>query len=253
MKHAKRLIGLILPLILLLVWWYATTFTAMSHAILPSLPEVAQAFSDLTADGTLWGDLSVSLGRVLRGYVIAALLGVFLGSAMGMWKPFRAFLLPSVTAVRQIPVIAWIPLIILWCGIGETSKVVVIAIAAFFPITVNTLGGIQSVPAEYLEMTNLYQFSSLRTFRKVCLPYALPQILVGLKLGLGSAWMAVVAAELIASSSGIGYRLSYARGLMRSDIVILCMVVIGLVGILMDHILTHLFSRLLPWRKKLDR
>lgn len=135
-------------------------------------------------------------------------------------------------------------------GIGETSKVVVIAIAAFFPITLNTLGGFQSLPSGYLEVARLYRLGVSETFRKVYLPNALPQILVGLKLGLGSSWMAVVAAELIAANSGIGYRLSYSRGLLRSDAVILCMLVIELVGILMDKLLTALFRRLLPWQKK---
>ena len=130
------------------------------------------------------------------------------------------------------------------------SLPVVIAIAAFFPITLNTLGGFQSLPSGYLEVARLYRLGVSETFRKVYLPNALPQILVGLKLGLGSSWMAVVAAELIAANSGIGYRLSYSRGLLRSDAVILCMLVIGLVGILMDKLLTALFRRLLPWQKK---
>ena len=187
---------------------------------------------------------------MLKGYAIAAALGICAGSVMGMWHRAYDLLHPFITAVRQIPVIAWIPLIILWYGIGETSKVVVIAIAAFFPITLNTLGGFQSLPSGYLEVARLYRLSVSETFRKVYLPNALPQILVGLKLGLGSSWMAVVAAELIAANSGIGYRLSYSRGLLRSDAVILCMLVIGLVGILMDKLLTALFRRLLPWQKK---
>lgn len=250
MTPRKRiLLGLLLPAAILLVWWWTTSFTEVSHAILPAISEVLQTFREFLADGTLRADLGCSLSRVLKGYAIAAVLGIGLGSAMGMWKMAYALVHPLVTAVRQIPVIAWIPLIILWCGIGELSKVVVIAIAAFFPIALNTLGGFQSLPSGYLEVARLYRLSAGETFRKVYLPHALPQILVGLKLGLGSSWMAVVAAELIAASSGIGYRLSYARGLLRSDAVILCMLVIGLVGIIMDRLLTAVFRRLLPWQR----
>ena len=250
MTPLKRiLLGLLLPAAILLAWWWTTSFTEVSHAILPAISEVVQTFREFLADGTLRADLGCSLSRVLKGYAIAAVLGIGLGSAMGMWKMAYALVHPLVTAVRQIPVIAWIPLIILWCGIGELSKVVVIAIAAFFPIALNTLGGFQSLPSGYLEVARLYRLSAGETFRKVYLPHALPQILVGLKLGLGSSWMAVVAAELIAASSGIGYRLSYARGLLRSDAVILCMLVIGLVGIIMDRLLTAVFRRLLPWQR----
>ena len=250
MKPIKRVVlGLILPVLLVLAWWWVTTFTQMSHAIFPSIFEVCSTFREFLLDGTLQADLGDSLSRVVKGYAVAAVLGIAMGSAMGMWPTVYALVHPLMTAVRQIPVIAWIPLIILWCGIGELSKVVVIAIAAFFPVTVNTLGGIQSLPSGYLEVARLYRLSAAQTFRKVYLPHALPQILVGLKLGLGSSWMAVVAAELIAASSGIGYRLNYARGLLRSDAVILCMLVIGLVGIIMDKLLTLLFRQLLPWKK----
>lgn len=251
MKSGKKLLlGLILPVVIALLWWIVTTFTNMSHALLPSIPEVWNTFCKFLKDGTLAADLSRSISRVLKGYVIAAVLGLTLGSAMGMWPTLRSMVQPLLTAVRQIPVIAWIPLIILWSGIGELSKVIVIAIASFFPIAVNTLSGIQAVPEGYLEVAKLYRLSRWQTFRKVCFPCALGQILTGFKLGMGSAWMAVVAAELIASSSGIGYRLNYARGLLQSDAVILCMIVIGLVGIILDWILTRLFALFLPWKRK---
>jgi sulfonate transport system permease protein len=145
--------------------------------------------------------------------------------------------------------IAWFPLIILWCGIGETSKVVVIVIAAFFQVLVNTLSGIQSTPEGYVEVAKLYRLNKFQSFLKLYLPHALPQILVGLKLGLSVSWMAVVAAELVSASSGIGYRMNDARSMMRSDRVIVCMIVIGLVGILMDKIITELFGLATPWTR----
>lgn len=187
MKPIKRsLLGLLLPTAILLAWWWATTFTDISQAILPAIPEVFRTFREFLKDGTLLADLGCSLSRVLKGYAIAAVLGISIGSAMGMWRLAYDLIHPLVTAVRQIPVIAWIPLVILWCGIGELSKIVVIAIAAFFPITLNTLAGFHSLPDGYLEVARLYRLGVGETFRKVYLPHALPQILVGLKLGLGA-------------------------------------------------------------------
>jgi sulfonate transport system permease protein len=195
-------------------------------------------------------DLSISILRVARGYGTSIIFGVVLGTAMGMsgtvWKIFH---LPT-TAIRQIPMVAWIPLIILWCGIGELTKTVVIVLAAFFPIMTNTLSGISSTPQNYIEVAKLYKLSKWKIFKKVYLPHALPQILVGLKLGLGTSWMAVVAAELLASGSGIGYRLSRSRSLMRSDIVIVCMIVIGIVGLIMDKGISALFQLFTPWQDK---
>ena len=135
----------------------------------------------------------------------------------------------------------------MWCGIGEASKVVVIVIAAIFPILINTESGIFETPENYIEVAKLYKLNRVKTFTKVYLPHALPQIQTGLKLGLGVSWMAVVAAELIASTSGIGYKMSYARTLMQSDVLIVCMIVVGFVGILIDKLITVLFRTFTPW------
>lgn len=251
MKKLKTLLlGLIIPILVIILWWYVTTYGNTPESILPKIRTVGQTIGDMLSDGSLAKDLSLSLRRVLEGYVISAVLGIILGTAMGMSDTVKKIFYPTVTTIRQIPIMAWIPLLILWCGIGETSKVVVIVIASFFPIMVNTLSGIGSTPLEYIEVARLYKLSRFKTFLRVYLPHALPNIQTGLKLGLGVSWMAVVAAELIASTSGIGYKMSYARTLMRSDIVIICMIVIGIIGILMDKILTVVFHILTPWERK---
>ena len=244
------LLGLIVPVLILAAWICATHFRSIPTSILPKISMVWQAFLEMLQSGQLWKDLSVTLSRVVKGYLLSALLGMILGSLMGMSKTAAYLLQPTVTVIRQIPIIAWIPLIILWCGIGELSKIVVIVLASFFPIMMNTMSGISSTPAGYIEVAQLYKLSFFKTFRKVYLPHALPQILVGLKLGLGISWMAVVAAELIASLSGIGYRMSNARSLMQSDVVIVCMILIRLIGILMDKILGVIFTVITPWNKK---
>lgn len=244
------LLGLLPPVLILIAWHAATTFTDIPSSILPKISMVGASFLEKVSEGQLQTDLLISLGRVVKGYALSAVLGILLGSVMGMSKTLKKVLNPTVTVIRQIPMIAWIPLIILWCGIGELSKVVIIVLAAFFPILINTMSGIENTPEGYIEVARLYKLSPWQTFTKVYLPHALPNILVGLKLGLSVSWMAVVAAELIASSSGIGYRMSNARSLMYSDIVILCMLVIGLVGILMDKAIGSIFARLTPWQQK---
>ena len=243
MKKHSIVLSFILPALILAVWWLVSLYSDVPRAILPSPANVAAAFSDAMRSGLLITDLLISLKRVLQAYVVAAILGLTAGSVMGVSRFAERIISPTLTAIRQIPVIAWIPLLILWFGIGEASKTAVIFIAAFFPITVNAQSGVGSTPETYLEVARLYRLTPLQAFVRIRLPWALPQILTGMKLGLSSSWMAVVAAELIAASSGIGYRLNYARGLMESDLVILCMLVIGLVGFILDLVLSRLLGR----------
>ncbi len=243
----KNMLGFIVPVLILTAWYCCTVFTNIPNSLLPKISVVFQSFQEMLLSGQLLEDLGVSIGRVLKGFLCSALAGLTLGALMGMSKTVTALLLPTITTIRQIPVIAWIPLIILWAGIGEESKVVIIVIAASFPILMNTLSGFTSTPNGLVEVARLYKLNKWQTFTKVYLPHALPQILVGLKLGLGVSWMALVAAELIAASSGIGYRMNDARSIMRSDKVMVCMIVIGAVGILMDKLLSVIFERLTPW------
>ena len=245
----KLVLGLIVPVMIVAIWFYVTTYGSIPAGILPGIPKVGTTLQEMVQSGQLQEDLLVSLSRVVRGYLVSAALGITLGSLMGMFRPAKEMLLPIVTVVRQIPMIAWIPLIILWCGIGELSKVVIIVLAAFFPILVNTQSGMESTPAGYIEVAQLYKLNPWKTFTDVYLPHALPQILVGLKLGLGVSWMAVVAAELIAATTGIGYRMSNARSMMQSNVVIVCMMVVGLIGVLMDKGIGLLFGWLTPWQK----
>lgn len=248
MKMGKNVLtGFIVPAIIIILWYSVTTFGSLPTSILPSPQMVGKAFSEMTSSGQLQEDLMISLGRVIKGFLASSVVGIFLGSVMGMYGRAKRLFLPTITVIRQIPMVAWIPLIILWAGIGESSKVIIIMVAAVFPILINTLSGIEGTPEGYVEVARLYKLKKWKTFTKVYLPHALPQILVGLKLGLGVSWMAVVASELIAASTGIGYRMNEARSLMKSDKVIVCMIVIGLIGIIMDKLISLLFDCLTPW------
>lgn len=249
----KTILGILIPTIVIIFWYLVTSFGSVPEGILPSIPKVGETFVEMVQSGQLQQDLLVSLSRVVKGYLVSAILGITLGSLMGMFRTVKEMFLPIVTIIRQIPMIAWIPLIILWCGIGETSKVVIIVLAAFFPILVNTQSGMESTPEGYLEVAQLYKLNPWETFMSVYLPHALPHVLVGLKLGLGVSWMAVVAAELIAATTGIGYRMSNARSMMQSNVVIVCMIVVGLVGVLMDKGIGILFGLFTPWEKSKNK
>lgn len=245
----KIVLGFVIPIIIVVLWFYVTTYGSIPTGILPSIPRVGNTFNEMIQSGQLQQDLLVSLSRVVKGYLVSAIFGITLGSLMGMFRTVKELFLPVVTVIRQIPMIAWIPLIILWCGIGELSKVVIIVLAAFFPILVNTQSGMESTPEGYIEVARLYKLNPWKTFTNVYLPHALPQILVGLKLGLGVSWMAVVASELIAATTGIGYRMNNARSMMQSNVVIVCMIVVGLVGVIMDKGIGLVFGAVTPWQK----
>lgn len=252
MKKNKILaifLALIPPVIIVIAWYWATNYGNMSAAILPKISSVKDALIANVKSGQLQNDLKESLSSVLKGYLAATVIGIVIGTFMGMFRTVRTILQPTITCIRSIPMIAWMPLIIVWCGIGQLSKVVLIVIAATFPILVNTQSGIESTQEGLVEVAKLYKLNSFEKFIRVYLPHALPQILVGLRLGLSVSWMAVVGAELIASTAGIGYRLSNARSMMQSSVLILCMIVVGLIGILMDKLLGWIFSAVTPWEK----
>ena len=236
-RNMDNYIKFLLPLIILIIWFLGTNIGKIPETALPKLGTVIITFKEMIKSGQLYSDLGISMRRVIAGYVISSILGVTLGVIMGISRRAKKTFQFTLTSMRQIPMIAWIPLIILWTGIGEVSKITVILFAATFPIVVNTVNGIESTPEAFLEVAEIYKLNRWDTFFKVYLPSALPNIFTGLRLGLSTSWMVVVASELIASSSGIGYRLNDARSLMKSDIVIVCMIVIGIVGVLMDKMI----------------
>lgn len=249
-KVVKTGLSFILPIVIIFAWFYSTTYKDIPSAILPSIQSVGEAFKENIKSGILWGDLKVSLIRVIKGYFTAITLGTLVGILVGVNDYIKSFLNLTLTTIRQIPMVAWVPLIILWFGIDDMSKVVTIVMAAFFPVMINTASGIATTPESYLELARIYKLSPWKTFIRVYLPNALPSIFVGLRLAMGSSWMAVVAAEILAATAGLGYRLSFSRTLMRPDVMFTCMIVIGVVGIVLDKLLLKLFKVLTPWEKK---
>lgn len=240
---------MILPLLIVAAWHYATVSGAMSTLILPKLSTVWETMKEQLSNGPLFGDILISLSRIAKGYLLALVVGIVLGVCMGINRYVHRFFLFTFTSIRQIPMIAWVPILIIWFGIGEESKVAVIFLAAYFPILVNTISGIQRTDAKLIEVGNMYHLNAWEKFTKIYLPSALPSIFVGLKLGLSVSWMAVVGAEMIAATSGIGFRINDARSLMQYPIVFAGIIMIALVGVAMDTIITVLSKICTPWEK----
>ncbi|MDR2638589.1 MAG: ABC transporter permease, partial [Helicobacteraceae bacterium] len=203
---------------------------------------------EFAKDGTLLGHTKASVIRVFQGFAIAAVLALTIGIVIGLSKTAERLTGVILQVVQPVPPIAWIPLAILWFGIGEGSKIFIIAIGAFFPILINTIEGIRNIDPKFLELAKVYETSRLRVIARVILPGALPFIMAGVRLGLSMAWICVVAAELIAAQAGIGYMLMDGRSLSRPDMVILGMLIIGVIGKGLDDLLRKITKKAIRWQ-----
>ena len=217
--------------------------------MMPPPTAVISAASDLMARGVLFTHIFDSLYRVLLAVGAATALGVPLGLAMGWSRRFRFVVDPLLEFIRPIPPLAWIPLSILWFGIGDVQIVYIIFLAAFFPIVLNSLAGARDVDP-YLVRAGLSLGAGPRElFLTVVLPAALPHIFTGMRVGLGIGWMALVAGELVAAPSGLGYMINNARTLFRSDYILLGMVLIGILGLVLDYLMRQAARLAMPWHK----
>jgi sulfonate transport system permease protein len=238
-----------IPVFLLILWQSLSDAGLLLDIILPSPVKVTLALREIILNGTLYKDIKTSLVRVLIGYFWGSVAGISIGIACGISKIVERFITPLVTTIRQIPLYAWMPLIILWFGIGEMSKKVIIAEMVFVPVFVNTLYGVRSVSNDYIEVARVLELKYTKLLRKVVFPSALPSIFTGLRLGSGSAWMAVVASEMLGGLTGLGYGLLKAREFLRSDTLIALMAVVGLIGLLCDRLIDVIAGSVLQWQK----
>lgn len=185
--------------------------------------------------------------RVAKGFLIGAVLGILVGTIIGFSKFFNRFLGSLVGIFRPVPMIAWIPLLILWLGIGEETKVSLITVGTFWPVLLNTIHGIQSVDPKLLEVAKILKKGKVTVICRVILPSALPAMFTGLRLGMGSAWSCVVAAEMIAASKGIGFMITYAREVSKPAEVMVGVFVIGTIGLLIDVVIQKIQKHILRW------
>ncbi|MDD4722945.1 MAG: ABC transporter permease [Acidaminococcaceae bacterium] len=247
MKHWKN--GIILPLALLLLWWLLTKYKIFSPYLLPSPQTTFVIFGQLCLDGTLWQNIYVSLARVFAGFFCACAVALPLGIICGRSRYFSDFCWPTLEFLRHVPPLASIPLIILWFGIDEASKLVIIFLASFFPLFLNTYSGIKNCDKKLLEVGSTLHFTAWQKARYIQLPAALPSITVGLQLSLGYSWRALIGAELIAASSGIGYMILDAEQMSRPDIVLVGILCIGIIGSIMDWSFMYVTKLLMPWQE----
>ncbi|CAN5442993.1 aliphatic sulfonate ABC transporter permease SsuC [soil metagenome] len=243
----RRLLPWLLPILLIAVWQALSSMGVLSTRVLPSPVSVAAAFWALSASGELWTNLSVSAARALAGLAIGGTLGLLFGLLTGSVRLFETLLDSTIQMVRNIPPLAMIPLVILWFGIDETSKLFLISVAVFFPIYVNTFHGIRSVDTGLIEMARTYGLSRWALYREVILPGALPSILVGLRFSLGLMWVILIVAETVSAQSGIGYMTMNAREFLQTDIVLVGILMYALLGKLADVLARQLERVCLRW------
>lgn len=238
---------LLIPVVLLILWQIASDTGCLKPFILPAPTVIAQTLLELLKSGELFKNLEVSLVRVVEGFVIGAGLGLLVGFIMGLSKRMERALSLITGLLRPIPTIAWIPALILWLGIGESSKVTVIAVGSFWPVLLGAIQGVRSTDPKYLEVARVLEKDTWTTLLKIIIPSALPSIFTGLRVAMGIAWASVVGAELIAASTGIGYMIMYAREVSQPDVMLVGVLAVGLTGLLIDFLLLQLQRRLLKW------
>ncbi len=243
----SRLKGLAVPVAILLLLEIAVRVGWVQSYQMPAPSQIATTLTDL-ADGALWKHIGASLTRVLSGFLIGAGLALVFAAWVGLSREAEAYLEPTFAGLRSIPSLAWVPLLLLWLGIGETSKIVLIAIGAFFPVYLNGVAAIRNIDRKLVEVGQMYRFSRWQMVVHVFWPAALPGIFTGLRSGLSLAWMFLVAAELIAATKGLGYLLSDGRETSRPDIVLTAIIVLAVLGKLTDGVLAMLERRCLAWR-----
>jgi sulfonate transport system permease protein len=227
-------LGAVLPLVLLATWQAVASAGVYSRAQLPPPAEVLAALRELVGRGELWHHVAISTQRVLIGFVIAAVLALALGGLVGLSTVARSALSPTIQAVRAVPSLAWVPLLLLWLGIGETPKITLVAIGAFFPIYTTVSSALTHVDAHLIELGRAYGRRGLPLLTTVLFPAAVPAVLSGLRLGLAQGWLFLVAAELIASSMGLGFLLIDSQNTGRTDVMLLVIILLALIGKLTD-------------------
>ena len=241
----RRALG---PLAIVAIWAIATTAGWVDPSILPSPPALAEGFRQLWTEQNLLGQLGVSLGRALAGGTAGIVVGLALGIAAGLSRLGEELFDAALQMLRTIPFLALVPLFIVWFGIGEAPKITLIAVATVFPIYLNLFSGIRAVDVRLIEAARSFGLSQTQQIIHVILPGALPSFLVGLRYAMGVALLVLVVAEQINASAGLGHLINTARDFMRTDIIVVCLLVYAALGLAADLIVRSLEQHALAWR-----
>lgn len=250
--RARAWWGLVLPLSLLALLEGASRAGWVASHLMPPPSEVLNTVWWLLQQGQLPAHIAASTLRVFVGFALGASLALGVGALVGLSQRAERLLDPSFQALRAIPSLAWVPLLLLWLGIDESPKIVLIAIGAFFPVYMGVASGFRDVDRKLVEVAQMAGLSQLALVRRVLLPAALPSVMTGVRNGLSLAWMFMVAAELIAATRGLGYLLTDGRETSRADIVLAAIVLLALLGKLTDTGMAAVEKRWLVWRDTFD-
>lgn len=241
------------PLVLLAVWQVASDLAWLPQRLLPAPSSVIATAWAMAASGELWRHLGISFGRAAAGFVIGGSLGLFFGLLTGLSRRGELTFDTLLQMLRTVPSLAVTPLILIWFGIDETSKIVLVAFATFFPVYMNTYHGIRSVDPQLIEMSRHYGLRGWPLVRHIILPGAVSSILVGVRYSLGVAWVVLIVAESIAAEAGIGYMAANAREFLNTNVIVLSIVLYALLGKATDALARRLEGRWLRWHENYQR
>ncbi len=230
-----------------LLWWVMTSLELVSPIFLPSPPAVWQELIRQVREGILWQDLSTSVYRITVGWVISTLFAVPIGILMGNFRFFEGLFEPLIDLIRYMPAVAFVPLTILWAGVGDTQKFIILFIGTFFQEVLMIMDNVKTVPKEMIQVSYTFGLTKWETLRKVILPAAMPGIWDTFRITLGWAWTYLVVAELVAANVGLGYRIMRAQRFLQTESIILGILVIGLLGLLTDYAFKWSYQRMFYW------
>ena len=242
-KFLVNLKGYLIFIIILISWKVVCDLGVWSSYILPPPEKVFNTFLKTVKNGSIFIHIYASMKRVLIGFGISTLIGIPLGIFFGMHNKIYIYFKPLFDFLRNTPPLALIPILILWFGIGEESKIIIIILASFFPIFTSTLKGIRDCDIKLIEVGKAFELSNFQIILKIIIPNAVLDIAVGLKLALGYSFRAIIGAELVAASSGLGYLISDGKEISRTDVVIVGIISIGILGILCDYLFSKLVKK----------
>jgi sulfonate transport system permease protein len=243
-RIARRLV---VPLALLALWQVVVEAGIYSKSQLPAPLDVYTAARQMAEADQLWIHFQVSFERVLKGFALGSAIAIALGLLVGLSRLAEDLLASTLQAIRAIPSLAWVPLFVLWMGIGERPKITLVALGVFFPVYTNLVSGIRQIDRRLVEAATAYGYRGFSLAREVMLPAALPSLLTGLRLGLAQGWLFLVAAELIGASSGLGFLTIDGQNSARADIIVMAIIALAAVGKLSDWFLQIIERRLLRW------
>ncbi|MDR2790309.1 MAG: ABC transporter permease [Campylobacteraceae bacterium] len=250
---AKRYyIGVFLPLIIISVWQTASYYEWVERIFLPKPIDVVEAFWYMLWKQELLNDIKVSVSIVSQGFIYGSAVAVFLGLAAGLSRKTELFFGSTLNTVRHIPTIAWLPLIVVWLGLGAPAKILIIAKSVFFPVFLNVLQGIRSIDKSYIELAEVLKLTKWQLIRKVIIPAILPSIAVSFRYSAGLAWAIVVVAEGLSGLEGLGFLIFRAQQLLMTNQLLVCMALIGFIGFAIDRLMYAVQKRLLRWKAGFD-